>query len=164
MARGAWIRNLLLLPSLANPFVRVVFDDRRYRVYPWQSINGETTTMPEWPSAAPDIAAEDQRAKMVAIIIALAGSALASFGALVVVGMLAKAAWDRGGATGGGGGRAPPSSSSSSVDTPLRSEDVKRRQAHGGGPPFGMDGAIEMSSRLGYEKVCCVEEGQVADG
>ena len=94
--RGAWIRNLLLLPSLANPFVRVVFDDRRYRVYPWQSINGETTTMPEWPSAAPDIAAEDQRAKVVAISIALAG------GALVVVGMLAKEAWDRGGATGGG--------------------------------------------------------------
>lgn len=61
MERGAWIRNLLLLPSLANPFVRVVFDDRRYRVYPWQSINGETTTMPEWHSGsgAPSAASSD---------------------------------------------------------------------------------------------------------
>ena len=116
------------------------------------------TTASSEPSAAPDIAAEDQRAKVVAISIALAG------GALVVVGMLAKEAWDRGGATGGGGGRAPPISSSSSVDTPPRREDAKRRQAHGGGPPFGMGGAIEMSSRLGYETVCCVEEGQVANG
>ena len=79
--------------------------------------------------------------------------ALGSFGALVVVGTLAKAAWDRSGATGSDGGSVPPSSSSGNVDTPPRRDDTKARRARGDGPPFEMRGAIEMSSRLGYGRL-----------
>ena len=99
------------------------------------------TTAPSEPSAAPtssvggdDSAADGpkhdgaERAKRAGGYDAFAGGALGLFGALVVVGILAKAPVRR---------------------RRLRDE-AKARRARGGEPPSEMRGAIEMSSRFGY--------------